>query len=160
MKFVILTLIIILGYSAASADNLFVEAGPGILKSKDSLVLLLRYQKETSELFGHSSFYEAFGAHWTDGSRATAYGLARGIVWNRKDRPAFFSTSFGLAGVSRTTSHMGTRFQFYFRFAYDWRLGSVPVSLGYIHFSNGKLVFGWDGPNSGENFLTFSAALF
>jgi hypothetical protein len=59
-----------------------------------------------------------------------------------------------------TTEHLVTHLQFYFRFAYDWKIGSRDFSLGFTHVSNGKLVFGWDGPNTGENFLTLSIGLF
>jgi hypothetical protein len=160
MKTIILSFIIfVLSALPAIADNLFVEAGPGFSKSADSTVFLLRYDHNTSRLFKHDSFYEGVLAHWTGSNRAEVIGLARGILWNTgKDQD--LRATFGLLGTSRTTEHLGTRFQFYFRFAYDRKIFRRDVSLALIHISNGKLIFGWDGPNSGENFITLSVGLF
>ncbi len=54
-----LFLILITSSSSVYADGLFVEAGPGIFYSEDTTVSLVRFQKDTSKLFGHESFYEA-----------------------------------------------------------------------------------------------------
>jgi hypothetical protein len=41
-----------------------------------------------------------------------------------------------------------------FRIALGRRAGAFDLSLGYVHYSNGKHFFGWEGPNYGENFAT------
>jgi hypothetical protein len=153
-------ILLALSASQACADSLFIEAGPGIFKSEDSIAVLMRYQRNTSRLFNRPSYYEAIAAYWSSDSRDKAIGLARGVAWSREQKSRFLSASFGLLGVSRTTDHLGTRFQFYFRFAYNSRIVNRDFSAGLIHISNGKMIFGWDGPNSGENFITFSLGLF
>lgn len=146
--------------SPVLANDLFIEAGPGILKSFHSFGAFLRYQRETSRLFNFPSYYEAVGAYWTNSCHAAGLGFARGIEWRKEEKQRFFSTDFGIMGISRTTEHLGTRFQFYFRMAYNTEISGREASLGFIHVSNGKLVFHWDGPNSGENFITLAVNLF
>ena len=146
--------------SHAFANKLSIEGGPGIFKSLYSYAVFLRYQRDTSALFDYPSYYEAVGSYWTNDCHAAAFGIARAVEWRKENKNHYFSTSFGLMGVSRTTEHLGTNFQFYFRAAYNMKLDGREASLGLVHVSNGKAVFGWDGPNSGENFLTLAVDLF
>lgn len=155
-----LLLVFMLTVSPVLANDLFLEAGPGIFKSTESIGAFLRYQKETSRLFDFPSNYEVIGAYWSNSFHAAGLGIARGIEWRKEEKKRFFSTDFGVMGVSRTTEHLGTRFQFYFRMAYNTTISGREASIGFIHVSNGKLVFGWDGPNSGENFITLAVCLF
>jgi hypothetical protein len=145
--------------SPASADNLFFETGPGLFKSLGSQVFVLRYKKDTSTVFGWPSYYEALISHWTGENRDNALAVSRAISFPIGFEQ-YFSPTFGIAGIPKETSHLGTNFQFYFRFAYDFRIKGRDLSLAVIHYSNGKMIFGWDGPNSGENFFTLSVALF
>lgn len=145
--------------SPVSADNLFFETGPGFFKSLGTQVFVLRYTKDTSTVFGWPSYYEALFAHWTGEDRDNAAAIARAISFPIGCEQ-YFSSTLGLAAVSQETDHLGTNFQFYFRFAYDFKIKGRDFSLAIIHYSNGKMIFGWDGPNSGENFLTLSVALF
>lgn len=161
MRNIIFVLIITSTFcSHALADNAFLETGGGFAKSADSIVVLLRYQRDTSRLFKYPSYWEGVGAYWDNHTRASAVGIARGVDWNRKNRESYATTAFGLVLVNRTTEHLGTRWQFYFRASYDIKLWNRTISLGVIHFSNGKSVFKWKGPNTGENFLTVSMGLF
>ncbi len=146
--------------ASAWADDLFVEGGVGLFKSANSTALMLRYQRDTSRIFAYPSYWEAVAAYWDNDTRATAVGIARGVAWNRRNRESYATTSFGLVLINRTTEHLGTRWQFYIRASYDFKHWDRRFSIGAVHFSNGKAVFGWDGPNSGENFLTLSVGLF
>lgn len=148
--------LVLLFSSPVPADDLFVDIGAGVFKSEHSGSLFLRYQKETSQLLRRPSYWEGVAGYWTNSNSASALGIARGIAWNRANRDHFFSTTFGVLAVSRTTQHLGTHFQFYFREAFHMKLGGADVSLGLTHISNGKLVFGWTGPNTGENFVTLA----
>ena len=161
MKKIITGVAIILFLPASAfAGDLFLETGPGVFKSLDSLAVLLRYQKEAPPMFGYPGHYEAVGVYWSNSNHAVGYGLAREIVWNKVKKNDFFSTSLGLMGVTRTTDHLGTLFQFYVRVAYNVAIWDRDVSLGLVHISNGKWVLGWRGHNTGENFITLSVALF
>jgi hypothetical protein len=159
MKKYILGLIICVLPFPAFADNLFLEAGVGVLKSRHSEAVFLRYQHDTSRLFHLPSYWEGVLTHWNNSSHAEALGLARGISWDGNEN-RHFSAAFGMVGISRTTEHSGTHFQFYFRIGYDIKIRERDYSVGLIHISNGKLIFGWEGPNSGENFVTLSVGLF
>lgn len=142
-----------------SADNLFLETGPGFFKSLGTQLFVLRYKKDTSTVFGWPSYYEALLAHWNGEDRDNAIAISRAISFP-VGFEQYFSPTLGIAGVRRKTAHLGTAFQFYFRFAYDFKIKGRDVSLAIVHYSNGKMFFGWDGPNSGENFLTLSVGLF
>jgi hypothetical protein len=160
MKTYILSLtIFLLSASFAPADNLFIEAGAGHCKSLNSQVFALRYDKDTSRIFGKASYYEFFFSHWNSENRNDSLGVARSISFEIGE-DQYFSPTFGIAGVARETRDMGTHFQFYFRIPYDFTIHGRQFSLALIHLSNGKFVFGWDGPNSGENFVTLSIGLF
>jgi hypothetical protein len=148
--------LVLLAALPVSANQLAVDLGLGVFKSERSGAMFLRYQKDTSRLFDRPSYWEGVAGYWTNSNWAVALGVARGIDWNRGKRDHFYSTSFGLASVNRTTNHLGTHFQFYFRQAYHVTMHGRDISLGLTHISNGKLVFRWNGPNSGENFLTLS----
>ncbi len=139
----------------ASADGIFVEGGPGFMQSMSTNIVLLRYQKDTSPLFGKSSFYEGAYAYWNGNNHAQDVSLARGLRWTfEKDR--YFSTALGAGYLDRETGNLGTHFEFYIRFAVGVRTDQYDFSLGYIHISNGKLFLGWKGPDNGENFVTIS----
>lgn len=148
--------LVLLLTSPVSADNVFLDAGVGLFKSESSGALFLRYQKETSQLLRRPSYWEGVAGYWTGDNSALTLGIARGINWNLAKRDHYFSTTFGVLGVSRTTEHLGTHFQFYFREAFHIKLRGADVSLGLTHISNGKAVFGWNGPNSGENFVNLA----
>ncbi len=161
MKKIITSAAIILIFPvSAFAGDLFLETGPGVFKSLDSVAVLLRYQKEASPLFGYPGHYEAVGIYWNNSNRAVGYGLAREILWNKAKKNHVFTTSLGLMGVTRTTDHLGTLFQFYVRAGYNVVLWERDASIGLVHISNGKSVLGWRGHNTGENFVTLSIGLF
>lgn len=152
-------LILVLFTCPVFADNLFIEGGGGIGKSLDSQIFLLKYQKETSRLFGLPSYYEWLLAYWSGEARDEAIGVSRAISFEIA-KEQYFSPTLGLLAIRSETQHLGTHFQFYFRLAYDLKVKRRDISFAIVHISNGKLIFRWDGPNTGENFLTLSIGLF
>ena len=141
--------------SAAFANGLYLEVGPGVMTSEGSTYTAVRFQKETSRLFNTDSFYELCYASWNGPNSNNALSFARGLRW---PGPAntHASADIGIGHINRTTGNLGTPFQFYLRFAYGIKVGAFDISLGFVHYSNGKLIFGWQGPNNGEDFPTFS----
>ena len=147
-----------LASSNAAADGLFIEAGPGWFRSTGAMLSLVRFDKDTSALFGQESFYEFSYASWDGKNRNRAVSIARGLRW--KATPPFFWTfNGGISHVYNVTNNLGTSFQFYFRGSYGVKVGRADLSIGLIHYSNGKLLFGWNGPNDGENFATVSVGM-
>ena len=136
------------------ADALVVETGDGFARSLNTEALLVRFQHE-APLFRQEGFYEAVYARWNGDNHAEDFALARGIRWwTAKDRSCSFA--IGAGRISRTTGNLGTPLDFYFRLAYERKLGNYDLSFGVIHISNGKPVFRWRGPDNGENFLTLA----
>ncbi len=93
--------------------------------------------------------------HWNGKYHADAVGLAGGIRWDGRD-DRYFSAALGGCRISRKTDNLGTPFQFYIRLGAGIRTSRYDVSFGLVHISNGKLLFGWNGPNKSENFITLS----
>lgn len=142
----------------ACADGLFIEVGPGVSISQGSTYMSVRYQKDTSRLFDTDSFYELSYASWNGPNNDNALSFARGLRWTGAAN-IYGSADVGVGHINRTTANLGTPFQFYFRFAYGIKVRAVDLSLGFIHYSNGKFIFHWQGPNNGEDFLTFSLGI-
>lgn len=141
---------------AYGAENgLFLEAGPGISQSLKSEAVLVRFQRDFLQIFGHQSFLEGFYMHWDGHNHADAVGLAGGIRWT-VTRDKYVSTALGGCHISRETENLGTPFQFYIRVGGGIRTNRYDVSIAFVHISNGKLFFGWNGPNKGEDFITLS----
>ncbi len=143
---------------SASADSLSYEAGVGFYFSEGTTAYLLRYQHEAAPLFGLNSYYEASYASWNGPDHNEAFGLALGIRWP-KTADEYLSLTTGLSRISRTTSNLGQLFEFYGRLAYEKNVGKAHFSIGWIHYSDAKFLFGWSGPNKSENFLTLSIGL-
>jgi len=135
------------------ADTISLETGQGFHHSVETQALFLRYRMEAPPLFGQKGFYEAAVGAWNGPNRVETAGIARGLRfdWGEAD---YFSAQAGLHYITRTTENLGTLFEFAFRLAVGRTIGAYDLSLGYVHFSNGKYFFGWDGPNYGENFVT------
>ncbi len=139
--------------ATAHADTISVETGRGFHHSQHTEALFLRYEHEAPALFGYESFYEISAATWNGKNNASAIGVGRGarLSWGNKN---YFSASIGPSFINRTTENLGTLCQFSLRFALGRQAGGYDLSLGYNHYSNGKGLFEWKGPNWGENFLT------
>ncbi len=142
----------------ASADSFSYETGLGFYDSEGSRVNLLRYRHDAGPLFGLDGFYEASYASWNGPYHDEAFALARGIEWLKTD-DHYMSFTLGLSRITRTTGNLGEPFQFYIRFGYEKTVGRALFSLGWIHYSDGKLIFGWPGNNNSENFATFSVGI-
>ncbi len=118
----------------------------------------LFYRHETMPLFGLDSYYEFLYASWNGPDHAEAVGLARGIrLAGTADE--YLSLTGGLSRISRTTSNLGQPFEFYGRLAYEKNAGRALFSMGWIHYSDAKFLFGWSGPNNSENFVTLSLGI-
>ena len=144
--------------SPALADSLSHETGIGLYFSRGTTVNLLCFRHEANPLFGLSSYYEASYPAWNGPNHADAIAVARGIRWERTT-DEYLSVTLGLGHISRTTSNLGQPFEFYWRFAYEKSVGKALFSIGWIHYSDGKFLFKWSGPNNGENFATISIGL-
>ncbi len=158
LRVFLVAIFLCLAASNVAADGLFIEAGPGWFCSTGAVLSLVRFDKDTSALFGQDSFYEFTYASWDGQNRNRAVSIARGLRW-KAPAPFFWTFNAGISHVYTTTNNLGTEFQFYFRGSYGVTVGKAELSLGLIHYSNGKLVFRWDGPNDGENFATVSVGL-
>ncbi len=156
--FLVVTISLLFPALPASADSLSYEAGVGFLYSRSTTAYLLRYQHETSTLFGLGSYYEASYASWNGPDHDKAFSLARGIRWPRTTDD-YLSLTAGLSRINRTTSNLGQPFEFYGRLAYEKSVGKAHFSIGWIHYSDAKFLFGWSGPNKSENFLTLSIGM-
>jgi Lipid A 3-O-deacylase (PagL) len=136
------------------ADGVFLEGGLGFYKSSDSQAVFLRYQKESSPLFGIDSYYDAAIATWNGQNHNDAVIITKGI---RIDlvKKTYFGFEAGGAYLERTTDNLGTRLQFAFRFVLGLKVEAFDLGFCYNHFSNGKGIFNWTStPNYGENFFT------
>jgi len=158
LRIALVAFFFVLYAGTAFANGLFVEAGPGVNSSHASTYTAVRFQKETSKLFDTDSFYELTYGSWNGPNSNNALSFSRGLRWTGTAN-TYGSAEMGVGHINRTTGNLGTPFQFYFRFAYGIKMGTVDFSLGFIHYSNGKLIFGWQGPNNGENFPTFSLGI-
>ncbi|HEX9112725.1 MAG TPA: acyloxyacyl hydrolase [Nitrospirota bacterium] len=152
--------VLLLRPEAAAADGFFVESGPGVMHSRGSVALFLRYQRDAPALFGQAGFYEVSYGSWSGKNRNEAIALARGIELPSGEH-GYLSFTAGLGVVRTTTRNLDTPVEFLLRGAYGRRVGRYDISLGFTHFSNGKFFFRrihppwWDrGPNFGENFPT------
>jgi hypothetical protein len=135
------------------ADTLSLETGQGFHHSGNTQALFVRYQKDAPLLFGQQGFYEGSVGAWNGPNRVETVGIARGLRFGLGET-GYLSAQFGLNYITRKTENLGTLFQFASRLTVGRSIGEYDVSLGYVHFSNGKYFFGWDGPNYGENFVT------
>jgi Lipid A 3-O-deacylase (PagL) len=143
---------------SASADSLSFESGIGFYFSSGNNTYLLRYRHDTAPLFNLESYYEVSYASWNGPDHAEAAGLARGIrLAGTND--GYLGLTAGLSRISRTTSNLGQPFEFYGRLGYEKCAGRALYSIGWIHYSDAKFLFGWSGPNNSENFVTLSLGM-
>jgi len=154
-RFLFAIIMVLLPAWSASADSLSYEVGTGFHFSTGATANLLRYRHEVDPLFGRSSFIEISYATWNGSNHTDAIALARGIRWERT-ADEYLSFTFGLSHISRTTANLGQPFEFTIRLAYEKSIGKALLSIGWIHYSDGKFLFRWSGPNNGENFATLS----
>lgn len=146
--------------SALSNANLLgVEIGTGFNESHGIEAVILRYRREAAPLLGRESFWDFSLAAWNGPYRNQAVGAGRGLRFHVREHTAF-SASGGLAYITeaRKDNHLSTHLQLVFRLAAEYRLGGTELSLAAVHYSNGRSLFGWNGPNTGENFATLQLA--
>lgn len=138
---------------AARAEALAIETGWGDFKSRGTESVFLRYLKDAPPLFGYDSFHDFSLASWNGPNHNDSIGIARGLrhAWRGGK---YLSASGGLGYVAQKTDYLGTHMQFVLRLAFGNRFGNYDLSIAQVHYSNGKKIFGWDGPNRGQDFLT------
>ncbi len=138
---------------AARAGALAIETGWGDFKSRGTESVFLRYLNEAPPLFGYDSFHDFSLASWNGPNHNNAIGIARGLrrTWRGEK---YLSASGGLGYVAQKTDYLGTHLQFVLHLAFGSRFGNYDLSIAQVHYSNGKKIFGWDGPNRGQDFLT------
>ena len=73
--------------------------------------------------------YEASYASWNGPDHADAFGLARGIRWERT-ADEYLSLTVGLSHISRITNNLGQPFEFYGRLAYEKNVDKALFSIG------------------------------
>lgn len=138
---------------AARADLFAFESGRGNHNSRGSDARFLRYQHDMLSLWKFVGFIEFTGGSWDGDNKNSSVGAGGGLRYAFTKR-SYFSTAVGIAYVTDRTDNLGTHPQFQWRFALGRRIGRVDLALAQIHYSNGKSIFRWEGPNVGDNFLT------
>lgn len=149
----LITLGLLLSAPLAQADRLALGVGIGNIYSQDATATFLRYQMPAATLAGRDSFYEASAVSWDGSNHNNAIGVARGMRWSTGSE-SYLSAELGVGAVSRLTDRLSTHGQFFFHGVFGQRFGPYDLSIGEAHYSNGKSIFRWRGPNKGENFLT------
>ena len=145
--------------SLTGADMLAIAVGRGNIFSQGSNAVFLSYQKDAPTLFNRKSLYDLSLAHWSGRNYNTALTVARALRWKLSPE-TYFAGTLGIGMVDRTTDHLGTQGQFVARLAFGRKFGKYDLSIGETHYSNGKtaLRLNWQGPNTGEDFLTVMLA--
>lgn len=148
-----LMLALVFAATPARGDLLAFESGRGDHNSRGTDAWFLRYQHDIQPLWGAKSFIEFAGGSWNGDTENRTVGGSGGLRYALTTR-TYFSGSVGLAYVTDRTDYLGTHQQFQLRFALGWRMERVDLALAHSHYSNGRSIFGWNGPNTGENFIT------
>jgi len=130
------------------------ELGPGIRNSGDSSLFGVRYEADWTPVDRMMSFVDLSARTWTGDAENDSIGAALGLRYELPHEN-YISASLGLAYVTDETENLGTHGQILFRFALGHRIERYDFSIGYTHYSNAKGVFNWDGPNRGDDFITF-----
>lgn len=143
------------GPAPARADTLALEVGGGNLRSHGE-AFFLSWRKPAASLFGHLSYYESTLGAWLGPDANEAITLARGVqAALGRYRVA---VSAGIGYVTTRTDNLGTHLQFVLRLTLARPLRDYELALAQRHYSNGRLLLDWPGPNRGENFLALELA--
>lgn len=141
--------------SLARAEELSIALGGGNLRSHGEAAFVA-WRRPAASLLGSASYAELALGAWSGPDGNEAVTLSRGV---RVPVAAhYFSASLGLGYVAERTERLGTHLQFVARLAFSRPLGDYELAIAQRHYSNGQLLFGWSGPNRGENFLGLELA--
>lgn len=136
-----------------AAEKIAVEVGQSFHRSEGADAVFTRYLNDL-ELpnLSQQGFYEISLGSWDDKDPNTALGLALGIQghWNN----VHLNGSFGVAYLANKTDLSGTHQQIISRLGAGYTVGKFDFSLFVTHYSNAKAIFGWEGNNSGYDFVT------
>jgi hypothetical protein len=138
---------------------LAVAVGRGNSFSQGSNAVFLSYQINAPKRFNRESLYDLTLGYWGGENYNTALTVARVLRWKLSPE-SYFAGTLGIGMVDRTTDHLGTLGQLVARLAFGRKFGKYDLSIGETHYSNGKTALGldWEGPNTGEDFLTVMLA--
>lgn len=153
---ILLTLLLLLP-SLLRADLIGIDVGRGNHNSRDSTAVFFRYVRDL-RLWERMPLYGEFLAgRWDGAYENQSFSLGLGLRYPLPDNWSL-GASGGIGYVHERNNHLGTHPQFVFRFGINYRFGKNELSLAQRHYSNGKGLFQWDGPNVGENFIMFGLA--
>lgn len=148
---------LVLATTAAEADEVGVDVGPGFEYSDGDEGVFVHYRRAAAPLFGCTSYYEFTVGGWNGSERDLVAGAARGLSFDLHDLDRL-TASLGAGYLDRTTENLGTHAQFLLRLGYERDIGQYILGVGVIHVSNGKKVFHWEGANKGENYAVLRLA--
>ncbi len=139
------------------ADMVGIDVGRGNHNSKKSSAAFFRYVRELPAWQNMPLYGEFLAGRWDGAHDNQAFSLGLGTRYPLSERWSL-GGSAGVGYVENRNSNLGTHPQFVFRFGINYRIGRAELSLTQRHYSNGKGLFQWDGPNVGENFLMLGLA--
>ncbi len=143
--------------TALHADLVGIDVGRGNHNSKNSSAAFIRYVRELPAWQNMPLYGEFLAGRWDGAHENQSFSLGLGTRYPLSERWSL-GGSAGVGYVHERNSHLGTHPQFVFRFGVNYRIGKTELSLTQRHYSNGKGLFQWEGPNVGENFIMFGIA--
>lgn len=142
------------------ADLVGIDVGLGNHNTKQetgSTAVFFRYARDLAPWHDMPLYAEFLAGRWDGIYENQSFSLGLGARYPLSPRWSL-GGSAGVGYVHKRNSHLGTHPQFVFRFGVNYRIGNAELSLTQRHYSNGKGLFQWEGPNVGENFLMLGLA--
>lgn len=103
--------------------------------------------------------YSGLGAVGLFGGKAKTLGVGVNLFLQSEveaARAPFVQIGIGAYKFFNKPDTMGTSLQFHLFSRMGVKTKGLSVSWGHDHWSNGKKIFGWSGPNYGEDVISFS----
>ncbi len=160
MNYRFLFVVLILLPSVAHADLIGIDIGRGNHNTRNitgSTAVFFRYVHDLKPWHDMPLYGEFLAGRWDGSHENQSFSLGLGTRYPLSERWSL-GGSAGVGYVHERNSHLGTHPQFVFRFGVNYRVGKTEFSLTQRHYSNGKGLFQWEGPNVGENFLMLGLA--
>ncbi len=141
---------------AWAEEKIAIEGGSGIHWSKSVRdAWFVRYSNELKfpSYPEQEGFYEISLGDWNGKYPNTAVGLAVGarVRW----QGFHLDGSVGVAYAENKTFLSNTHQEFILRYGLGYTVGKFDFGVYETHYSNARVIFGWDGKNVGYDFLTF-----
>lgn len=160
MTFRFLLILLILLPPAVRADLIGIDVGRGNHNTRHitgSTAVFFRYARDLTPWHDIPLYAEFLAGRWNGIYENQSFSLGLGARYPFSPHWSL-GGSAGVGYVHERTSHLGTHPQFVFRFGVNYRIGRTELSLTQRHYSNGKGLFQWEGPNVGENFIVLGLA--